>query len=274
MLCHEAGIKFHALHFDHGLRPESAQEAMILRQFFEARGIPFHCEAWLYEEKPEGGRIQAEARTARYAFFKRKCDELGLSDVLLGHSADDVAETFLMRLFYGSGLQGLKPMAAQQTTDDGLTIHRPLLEVRREALRDYLRQINCPWFEDPSNANADFVRVRARYWLGKIDMSDALIQLSYKFKELDAALQPLKESFILEKYDRTALLDAQMLEKPDFLQARVIKHLVKDLAGHYPPRTKQIERLVAHLKQSTKARELGHLRWQREGNVVHVKTVP
>ena len=273
MLCHEAGLSFHVLHFDHNLREGSAAEAQALATFFKSKNIPFHCGTWQFDKKPTGSRIQAEARTARYAFFKRQCAALGLSDVLLGHTANDVAETFLMRLFYGSGLQGLKPMAAQQTTEEGLTIHRPLLSLQREDLRAYLKAIDCPWLEDPSNANADFVRVRARYWLDKLDVLESLATLSQKFKGLDVTLAPLEENLILQKKQHQALIDVQILEQPDFVQARLIKHLVKDLAGHYPPRTKQIKGLITHLKGSTKARELGHLRWQRQGKAVSVQVV-
>lgn len=272
MLCHEAGLDITILHFDHNLRAESAQEAAWLAEHFKALGIPFYSETWVFDAKPDQGRLQAEARDARYTFFKRKCAELGISDVLLGHSVDDVAETFLMRLFYGSGLQGLKPMQATTQLEGGLTLHRPLIQVKRQDLRDYLKAQNCPWLEDPSNANADFVRVRARYWLSRLGVTTDLIGLSEKFEKLDVTLEPLEQNLILKQSKTEALLDRELLQKPAFLQARVVKAIVKDLTGNYPPRTKQIEGLLAHLNTSQKPRELGHLRWQCTNDGVYVQT--
>jgi len=270
-MCIEAGVEIIALHFNHNLRPEAAAEAQWLGALFKAYNVPFYSQEWQFTGAAVQGRLQAEARNARYTFFKKQCAELGVKNLLLGHTADDVAETTLMRLFYGSGLQGLKTMAAQQNMSENLTLHRPFLQVRRESLRLYLKQRRQPWLEDPSNANANFVRVRARYWAKKLNMVEALCLLSANFNKLEAALKPFEANLLIEKTEGKTFVDSTLLTKPTYLQTRIIKGLVQTMTGHYPPRQKQVERLLTHLKESTKPYELGHLRWQREGGLVRVE---
>lgn len=259
------------LHFNHNLRPEAAGEAQWLKELFKEHNTPFYSQTWKFDGRPDQGRLQAKARDARYAFFKTKCAELGIKNLLMAHAADDVAETTLMRLFYGSGTQGLAAMAAEQKLTENLTLHRPLLQVKRESLRLYLKGLPQPWLEDPSNANPNFVRIRARYWVKTLNMADVLCRFSANLSALEAALKPLEESLLIEESKGKTFIDSALLTKPNYVQTRVIKGLVKTMAGHYPPRQKQVERLMAHLKESTKPYELGHLRWQRQGGVVAVK---
>ncbi|MBM3565907.1 MAG: tRNA lysidine(34) synthetase TilS, partial [Alphaproteobacteria bacterium] len=105
--------------------------------------------------------IQAKARAARYALLGRWCRDAGVLHLLLAHQMDDQAETVLMRLQAGSGPDGLAGMSAIVETPD-VRLLRPLLDVRRIALRACLSGLGQPWIEDPSNDNPKFLRTRLR----------------------------------------------------------------------------------------------------------------
>ncbi|MDT8327428.1 MAG: ATP-binding protein, partial [Roseovarius sp.] len=91
-----------------------------------------------------------------------------ITDIAIGHTADDQAETFLMRLARGAGVDGLSAMRARWQQGD-VWFHRPLLGVTREALRAVLRARGLVWADDPSNEDAAYARVRARAALAALE---------------------------------------------------------------------------------------------------------
>ena len=105
---------------------------------------------------------EAEAREARYAFFRKAVQDCGAAGLVLAHHREDQAETLLLHLLRGSGLKGLGAMAPE-SEQDGLRIYRPLLSVSRETLRQLLRQKGIPWREDSSNQCQDYLRNRLRH---------------------------------------------------------------------------------------------------------------
>ncbi|WP_448585830.1 tRNA lysidine(34) synthetase TilS, partial [Thermaurantiacus sp.] len=110
---------------------------------------------------PPGPGLQAAARQARYAAFARWCRAHAVPVLLTAHHADDQAETLLLRLGRGAGLAGLAGIRACQRIE-GLLIVRPLLDVRREALRALVAARGWVPAEDPSNADPRFDRARVR----------------------------------------------------------------------------------------------------------------
>jgi tRNA(Ile)-lysidine synthase len=161
------GKSLTALTFDHGLRAESAAEAEWVRGWCAARGIACQVLQWA-GEKPSTG-IQAAARAARYNALTREAKQIGADVLLTGHTANDQAETVVMRRARTdsqASLAGIWP----ETEWNGLRIVRPLLGIKREGLRDMLRARNISWLDDPSNANSRFERVRVRAQLDDVDV--------------------------------------------------------------------------------------------------------
>lgn len=152
-----------ALTVDHGLRPESAAEARQVRSWLAAQGIAHRTLRWDRgaDAPPLGGGLQAAAREARYRLLGTACRKLGILHLALAHQRDDQAETFLLRLARGSGLDGLAAMAAAGDRD-GIRLLRPLLPVPRSRLAATLRARRQEWIEDPSNANTAHARIRMR----------------------------------------------------------------------------------------------------------------
>jgi tRNA(Ile)-lysidine synthase len=155
----EAGREIAAVTIDHGLRPESAGEAAAVAALCAERGIAHEVRRW--QGWDGGGNLQDRARTARRGLIAAWARERGIAAVALGHTLDDQAETFLMRLARGSGVDGLAAMRPSSEID-GLLWLRPLLQVRRQTLRDFLASEGVAWAEDPGNVDLRFDRVRAR----------------------------------------------------------------------------------------------------------------
>lgn len=154
-----AGRRIEAATVDHGLRAESAAEAAAVAALCARLGVPHASLAWRGWDRR--GNLQAAARDARRALLGAWAQERGLAAVALGHTLDDQAETFLLRLARGSGVDGLAAMAPAVRAGGVLWL-RPLLGQRRAALRDLLAAAGVTWAEDPSNADPAFDRVRAR----------------------------------------------------------------------------------------------------------------
>ena len=148
-----------AVTVDHGLRAESAAEAAAVAALCAGRGIPHDVLRW--EGWDGRGNLQDQARQARRRLIAAWARGRGISAVALGHTLDDQAETLVMRLARGSGVDGLSGMLPVAEAE-GIRWLRPLLGTRRAALRAWLEAQGVAWAEDPSNADARFDRVRAR----------------------------------------------------------------------------------------------------------------
>ena len=169
LLLQASGRRVEAVTVDHGLRSESAAEAEAVARFCAGRGIPHATLRW--QDWAGRGNLQAAARAARRRLIAGWARERGLGAVALGHTLEDQAETFLLRLARGSGVDGLAAMSFA-TRGEGLLWLRPLLEARRADLRAWLAGQGVPWAEDPSNADPAFARVRARAALGPLATLD------------------------------------------------------------------------------------------------------
>jgi tRNA(Ile)-lysidine synthase len=159
----QAGITLVVATVDHGLRLESAQEARSVGIVAAALSLPHVTLPWL-GEKPSTG-VQAAARMARYKLLQAYAEsqQLQPAHILTAHTADDQAETLLMRLARGSGVDGLAAMRPERVLPGSRINHvRPLLNVPKVQLIATLQARGISWNEDPSNTNEKFERIRIR----------------------------------------------------------------------------------------------------------------
>lgn len=156
-------ITVHALTVDHCLRDAAADEARQVARWMSAAKIPHTTLQWdegrAYRGRP--GSAQGAARDARYALMLNWCAENETSHLFLAHHADDQAETFLLRLSRGSGVDGLAAMAPLSERGSVL-LARPLLGLSKTRLATFCEEIGQPWIDDPSNQNEAYARVRFR----------------------------------------------------------------------------------------------------------------
>ncbi|GGD45617.1 tRNA lysidine(34) synthetase TilS [Sinisalibacter lacisalsi] len=155
----EHGVPVLAATVDHGLRPEAGEEAAFVAETCAALGIGHESLRW--DGWTGSGNLQAEARAARYRLLADWAGRNRLDRVALGHTMDDVAETFLMRLGREAGVDGLAAMEPVFERD-GARFWRPALGLGREALRGFLTRHGLGWRDDPSNEDTGFDRVKAR----------------------------------------------------------------------------------------------------------------
>lgn len=153
------GFALHAVTVDHALRPESAAEAAGVAQVCAGLGVPHQVLVW--QHGAVAGNLMDAARRARYGLMAEWAAGQGISHIVLGHTADDQAETFLMGLARKAGIDGLVGM--QSAWDQGgVRFVRPFLRVERQELRRFLMGQGAGWVDDPSNENDRFTRVKAR----------------------------------------------------------------------------------------------------------------
>jgi tRNA(Ile)-lysidine synthase len=146
---------------DHALRPESADEAGAVSAFCAERGIPHVTRQW-QGDKPATG-LQAAARTARYGLLADTAQTVGACCILTAHTADDQIETIAMRQSRSApDAPGLAGMAPGVLIDRRVWVWRPFLHLRRADIRSFLVAQGEGWFDDPSNSNRRFERVRVR----------------------------------------------------------------------------------------------------------------
>jgi tRNA(Ile)-lysidine synthase len=142
-------------HVDHGLRAGSAADADVVAQLASARGLAYRS---IRVDVEPGGSLQDHARIARHSALRAEASRVGAGVIALGHTADDQAETVLMRLLAGASPGGLPAMAERER---GLA--RPLLRVWRDATIAYCAALGIEPLVDPSNADPRFLRSRVRH---------------------------------------------------------------------------------------------------------------
>lgn len=146
---------------DHGLRPDAAAELDLAARHAASTGVPFGVTR---VEVAPGGNLQARAREARRGALAVAARAAGACRIATGHTADDRAETFLLRLLRGAGPRGLAvlPPSAPLSAEPRLTLIRPLLLARRIDVTAHLTRHGLASAQDPSNTDARFLRARVR----------------------------------------------------------------------------------------------------------------
>lgn len=226
-----------AAHIDHSLRPESDQDADFCRRLCAELGVPLETRKENVGDLARGNKASVEAtgRQVRYRFLT----SLG-EPVLTGHTLEDQSETLLLRQLEGCGLSGLGGIHPVFET-----VYRPLLEFRRQELRDYLDSLGQAWLEDPSNRDD-----RPRAWV----RAQLLPLMRSRNPQLDQALASLAGEArrmvdYLGRQARPFLVDPDRLPLEvgslhPALRTEVIRLALKTLDGTRPDR-RQIEQVEA-----------------------------
>lgn len=264
------GCDIAAVTVDHALRSGSAAEAAQVATYCAAHGIAHETLIWRHQGRR--GNLQAAARDARYAMMAQWARDQGIAAILLGHTQDDQAETFLMRLGREAGLDGLSGMAPRMQRD-GITWHRPLLGTSRATLRDHLRQAGLGWSDDPSNEDIRFDRIKARQALPALlplgidaaGISRVMAQLDEARIALRHMVRDVAHSTIRQEHGDLILDWSALASQPVEVQRRcVVDALVWMSGASYPPRREDVAKLI-HALQSDGQRTLAGCLIRRKG---------
>ena len=237
VLAVEAGCQVTAVHVDHGLRPGSAAEAQRVAEVAGTLGAAFRAATVTVAP---GSNLEARARRARYAALP--------SDVLTGHTADDQAETVLLNLLRGAGLDGLAGFDPDR---------RPLGALRRHETHTLCAELGIEPVHDPSNDNPRFRRNRVRHEL--LPLLDAIA-------ERDVAAVLARQAGVLradaEVLDQLALAvdptDAKALAAaPGALAGRAVRRWLRAGDEQHPPDAATVARVLAVARGAAVACDIG-----------------
>ena len=159
-LRHELGIRLHAAHFNHKIRPlQALRDERFVVQWCRRLNVP------LTVGRRTAGRVdhlsEDAARQMRFKFFVKLANKLKAQSVALAHTRNDLAETVLMRLMRGSGFYGLRGIMPQRSIEK-VEFIRPLMGVSRPDIEDYLRSKRIPFCTDSTNLQTMYVRNKVR----------------------------------------------------------------------------------------------------------------
>lgn len=258
---------------DHGLRPEAADEVAMVGMEAKRLGLDFRGLKWA-EGHPETG-LQEAARQARYRLIGAAMAADGAKVLLTGHHRADQAETILMRLAHGSGLDGLKGMGALSEVE-GVRVFRPLLDVEPAALGAVVEAAGLTPVRDPSNDDEDYERVRWRRLLPTLARegldSAALARFAARMAEADQALAQLADAAFAElvEIDGFGAATLPLLALNQLGPAtgrRVLSRILAVVGGRQKPRALgQVERLFEQITTDTLPRGTTLL-----GTVIRIK---
>ncbi|MCF6328677.1 MAG: tRNA lysidine(34) synthetase TilS [Henriciella sp.] len=254
--------KICVLTVDHQLRPEAATEARIVAEVAAALGLDHQILTWA---SPRAG--QAAARDARHRLLAEATWLLGAKTLLLGHTFDDLIETILIRKRRNAPrtlLAGPMPAAPSPVWPQGrnLTLIRPLLNIRRQALKDELQSRDLSWVDDPTNDNPAYERVRVRQFLSRHPrlasmMGPIATALLAQRETYDAQLgQALLDTRTVQ-VEASGLIQVDLTRIDPPITPRMIAILLRIAGGHnLPPRAEAVGELIAALQQPGERRTL------------------
>ena len=235
---------------DHGLRAESADEAVMVSEVCRRLGVDHRTLLADWPEPPTAN-IQASARAMRYRLLNEWATEAGLMAVATAHHADDQAETLLMRLLRGAGVGGLGGSRARRALSDAVLLVRPLLGWRKSELVALVEAAGLDPVDDPSNRDPRHDRSRVRSMLVEAEWADparlaaSASALRDADEALDWALAPLVGSRITRD---DGSLNIEPFDLPRELKRRLLLAAFAEL-GAQPPRGPELMRAMDALER-------------------------
>jgi tRNA(Ile)-lysidine synthase len=237
VLARQAGLRGVVIHVDHGLRPGSSAEGAVVERAARPLGFDFRTERVAV---PDGPDLEARARRARYAVLP--------PGVMTGHTMDDQAETVLLNLIRGAGLDGLAGMRSSSrigsTSSGSHQVVRPLLGIRRSETAEVCRRAGLTPVADPSNSDLRFRRNRVRAELvplmTRIADRDVVPVLARQ-----ASLMAADAGFLDDQAAHLDPTDARALrEAPAPLARRALRAWLRSGPGFHPPSSAELGRVM------------------------------
>ena len=245
----EEGYVLHAAHYNHHLRgAESDRDAAFVEEWCKAQGIPFTLGGGdvAAEAKRLGMGVEETAREMRYAFLEQVREDLGAETIATAHNADDNAETLLLHLVRGCGLQGLTGIPPRRGD-----LVRPLLTTPRAEIEAYLEAHNVPHVEDSTNSDTQYARNRIRH-----DVMPVLRELNPRITESLSATAALlrADNDYLNARAAQGTLDARWAEDDMVIRAELLAKQPDPVA------TRMVRRMLSEMGDGSGKCTAAHLK--------------
>ena len=264
-------------HFNHRLRPTADRDEQFCREFAARLDLRIAVDAVDIQTYAASQRLSIEeaARRARYAFLHRAAADAGAERIAVGHTRDDQAETFLLKLIRGAGLTGLGGIYPRR----GALI-RPLLDVSRGELREHLATLGQRWVDDESNEGLDNPRNRVRHRvLPELDAAyggptaPAIARSAALVREdgqwLDDLADRRFEELAITKSGGLELDAANLATEPPPIRRRVLLKAIRTLSGTREVGLEHVEAALEVLAGACAGADLPGSRMElRRGKVV------
>jgi len=251
----EEVAEFTVLTVDHGLRPEAAEECRFVVK--KAKKLGHKARVLVWEGDKPKTRLQELARARRYQLLATACHSAKISLLMTAHHVEDQAETLLMRLGRGSGLDGLAAIP-RKSRRYGLDLLRPLLDLSKQQLLEELQHVGWDYIEDPSNDDRRFERVRLRQCQEELDclgLSPKMIGLSAKrLGRARRALEAARDSFlagnaVFSSYGSARVDQLALSDVSEEVALRALARILRTCGGNLePPGMAQLEQLGEALR--------------------------
>ena len=235
---------------DHGLRSAAANEALYVQRLCQKNNLQHEI---LKIESILSGNVQAWARDNRYQVISKWAYKNKIKSVFLGHTQDDQAETVLLRLGRGSGVDGLAAMQPESFREN-IKWLRPLLNIQRNDLREFLKFGNIKFIDDPSNNDMKFHRIKIRKFLANTNefglnakrLAETASRMAQARDVLNqVAFEFAKKNMLVTKVGSLTVDLSNFQKQLPETKFRVLSYAVKWVTGnHYGARAKTLEKAL------------------------------
>ena len=254
-LCHQLSRLFrwqlHILHFHHGLREESDEEARFVRDLRQRLNLEFPLRTTRDFQSATSG-LQEKARNWRRAEALKLREEIRADSILTAHHAEDQLETWLLKWLRGAHLSGLQGMSRSDPP-----FIRPLLDFRKNMLSDFLKENGFEWREDASNQDSKYMRNRVRNELLPLLRTLSREGIESRIRDLDSQSRLLQKELEsqyqiwLEKIGPVSELPISVIEsESEFLQQEILARFITRKTG-IALSYRQLEKIWTLVRNST-----------------------
>lgn len=247
-----------AIYLNHNLRKDSGNEEKFVRKFCDQNKIPLHVEQMNWKEKPSN--LEETARKKRYRHLEKVAKEFGFTKIALAHHQDDLVETILLRLIRGTGPRGLIAMQPIR----GRYI-RPMLDVTRAEIQQYLTEHSLPSYSDPTNENRNFDRNNIRHDLLPYMESNfnpkvrsALLRFANWAEEQNKLIDELIQPYLKLITDK-GIHKEEFLQLTPALQKELLRRALLTLDPSFKLNSRTLEAVLRTIRASTKMELPGYL---------------
>ena len=242
---------------DHKLRPESTNEAKVVKRLLKKTLIFSEILTW--KGKKPLKNIQSKARLKRYELLFKKCDKFKIKNILLGHHQDDLIENFFIRMTRGSGLKGLISLD-KKTYIDNKNLFRPLLNQKKKDLIFLSKKVFNFYVQDPTNNEEKYQRIRVRKLLEELKKDgldkEKILQtiknLKYSNEVVNFYVKDnLYNNTFFSKNNNHLILNKKFFQQPYEIIFRALSESIKLIGEkYYSPRGRKLDRIIKDYKKS------------------------